>query len=47
MQITQVEKIWALSRYYDELSHEFSKVSDKLTRLAQEIEEGERVIDEN
>lgn len=34
------EKIWALARYYGELSHEFSKIEDKLVRLAQELEEG-------
>ena len=39
----QIEKIWAMSRYYEELSHEFSKLADKLTHLAQELEEGERI----
>ena len=34
------EKIWELVRFYDELSHEYSKISDKLIRLAQELEEG-------
>lgn len=43
----QIEKIWEMSRYYEELSHEFSKIADKLTHLAQELEEGERVINEN
>jgi hypothetical protein len=35
------EKIWLLARYYGELSHEFSKIEDKLTHLAQELEEGD------
>lgn len=35
-----IDKIWALAQEYENRSHEYSKIADELTRIAQEAEEG-------
>lgn len=35
------DKLWEQVRYYNNLSHEFSKIADELTGLAQMLDEDE------
>lgn len=35
---TETRLIWEKVRYYNELSHVYSEIADKLTKLAQDME---------
>lgn len=40
MKITiDTEIIWGMVRYYNNLSHEYSEIADKLTKIVQEVED--------
>ena len=37
----QIEKLWSLANYYEALSHTYSNIADSLSKIAQELEDGE------